>query len=110
MTVAADVYALGVLLYELLTDRLPFPRTSRPELEHAILNLDPRQPSEVAGRSLRGDLDTITLKALKKQPEERYATANAFADDVARYLDGRPVLARPDSAAYRLDRKSTRLH
>ncbi len=102
LTVAADVYALGVLLYELLTDRLPFPRTSRPELEHAILNLDPQQPSEVAGRSLRGDLDTITLKALKKQPEERYSTANAFAEDVARYLDGRPVLARPDSAAYRL--------
>jgi eukaryotic-like serine/threonine-protein kinase len=102
LTVAADVYALGVLLYELLTGRLPYPRTSRPELEHAILYLEPRRPSELAGRALRGDLDTITLKALKKRPEERYATANAFADDLARYLDGRPVLARPDSATYRL--------
>ncbi|HEY7641255.1 MAG TPA: serine/threonine-protein kinase [Steroidobacteraceae bacterium] len=102
LTVAADIYALGVLLYELLTDRLPYPRSSRPELEHAILNLEAQRPSEAAGRALRGDLDTITLKALKKQPEERYATANAFAEDIARYLDGRPVLARPDSAAYRL--------
>ena len=95
LTVAADVYALGVLLYELLTDRLPYPRKSRSELEHAILNIEPSPP-------LRGDVDTIALKALKKRPEERYATANALAEDVARYLDGRPVLARPDSASYRL--------
>jgi serine/threonine-protein kinase len=102
LTVAADVYSLGVLLYELLTQRLPYPRQSRAELEHAILNLEPPRPSEVAGRQLRGDLDTIALKALKKQPEERYATVNALADDVLRYLDGRPVLARPDSTGYRL--------
>jgi serine/threonine-protein kinase len=102
LTVAADVYALGVLLYELLTDRLPYPRKSRPELEHAILNLEPQRPSEFGGRALRGDLDTIALKALKKQPEDRYATVNALADDVVRHLEGRPVLARPDGAAYRL--------
>ena len=53
-------------------------------------------------RALRGDLDTIVLKALKKRPEERYATVNAFADDIERYLQGRPVAARPDSAWYRL--------
>jgi serine/threonine-protein kinase len=102
LTVAADVYSLGVLLYELLTERLPYPRKSRAELEHAILNLEPQRPSDVAGRALRGDLDTIALKALKKQPEERYATANALADDVLRHLQGRPVLARPDSTRYRL--------
>jgi eukaryotic-like serine/threonine-protein kinase len=105
LTVAADVYALGVLLYELLTDRLPYPRKSRTELEHAILNLEPQRPSDAAPkwqRALRGDLDTIVLKALKKQPEERYSTANALADDVLRHLEGRPVLARPDSTGYRL--------
>ena len=53
---------------------------------------------------MRGDLDTIVLKALKKKPDERYATVNAFADDLQRYLDGRPVLARPDSASYRLSK------
>ena len=55
-------------------------------------------------RALRGDLDTIVLKALKKKPDERYSTVNAFADDLQRYLDGRPVLARPDSASYRLSK------
>ena len=105
LTVAADVYALGVLLYELLTSRLPYPRKSRTELEHAILNLEPARPSDAAPQqrgALRGDLDTIALKALKKRPEERYATANALADDIERHLTGRPVLARPDSATYRL--------
>ena len=53
-------------------------------------------------KALRGDLDTIVLKALRKKPEERYATVNAFADDVERYLQGRAVLARPDRAWYRV--------
>jgi tetratricopeptide (TPR) repeat protein len=104
LTVAADVYSLGVLLYELLTGRLPYPRKSRTELEHAILNLEPRRPSELHDPTLRGDLDTIALKALKKRPEERYATVNALAEDIERHLDGRPVLARPDSTSYRLRR------
>ena len=53
---------------------------------------------------MRGDLDTIVLKALKKKPEERYATVHALADDIGRFLDGHPVLARPDSWAYRTSR------
>jgi eukaryotic-like serine/threonine-protein kinase len=107
LTVAADIYSLGVLLYELLAERLPYNRTrrSRGELEEAILNVEPPRPSDVAPglrRALRGDLDTIVLKALKKPADERYATANALADDIRRYLDGRPVLAQADSARYRL--------
>jgi serine/threonine-protein kinase len=109
--VATDVYSLGVLLYELLAGARPYKleRDSAAALEEAILTVDPARPSAVAGdrrfaKTLRGDLDTIALKALKKKPEERYATMNAFADDVERYLQGRPVLAQPDRAWYRLRR------
>src|SRR5690606_31344719 len=78
-------------------------------LEEAILAADVRRPSEVVAdpalrKQLRGDLDTILLRALKKDPEERYATVEAFAADLHRHLDRRPVLARPDSTAYRLQR------
>jgi serine/threonine-protein kinase len=77
-------------------------------LEQAILETDPRRPSDVVDRSarraLRGDLDTIVLKALKKRPEERYATMGALADDIERHLRNQPVLARPDRLWYRLVR------
>jgi len=108
LTVASDVYSLGVVLYELLTGTRPYrlKRDSLGALEEAILQVAPARPSEIAPtglrRSLRGDLDTIVLKALKKAAAERYATVNAFADDVTRHLEHRPVLAQPDSAAYRL--------
>jgi serine/threonine-protein kinase len=109
ITIGTDVYSLGVVLFELLTEGRPYApaRDSRAALEEAILHDEPRRPSEVAlapglRRALRGDLDTIVLKALKKEPEERYATVNAFADDVGRYLQGRTVLAQPDSRWYRL--------
>jgi eukaryotic-like serine/threonine-protein kinase len=111
VTVASDVYSLGVVLYELLTDSRPYTlhRDSRSALEDAILESDPMRPSESAttrsnARELRGDLDTIVLKTLKKAPQDRYATVNALADDIARYLCGRPVLARPDSVGYRVAR------
>ncbi len=112
ISTAVDVYALGVMLYELLTGALPYrpKRDSRGALEDAILDADVLPPSrapltgpasKALRRTLRGDLDTIVLKALKKEPQARYATVAAFADDVQRYLRGEPVLARPDSALYR---------
>ena len=107
--VAADVYSLGVLLYELLAEARPYrlERESLGALVEAVLRAEPVRPSAAAAapaarRALRGDLDTIILKALKKRPGERYATVNAFADDVERWLQGRPVLAQPDRATYRL--------
>jgi serine/threonine protein kinase len=110
LTTASDVYSLGVVLYELLCERRPYKltRDSRGALEDAILQVEPPTPSSVVPperrRQLRGDLDTIILKALKKRPEERYATVHAFEEDVGRHLGGHPVLARPDSWTYRLSR------
>jgi serine/threonine-protein kinase len=111
LTVASDVYSLGVVLFELLAEARPYrpERDSPAALEDAILRADPVAPSAAArdprtGRALRGDLDTVILKALKKKPEERYGNVSALADDVERYLQGRPVLARPDSAWYRVRR------
>jgi serine/threonine-protein kinase len=109
LSVASDVYSLGVVLFELLTGARPYrPRRDTPgALEEAILESEAGPPSAAASdtsirRALHGDLDTIVLTALKKQPDQRYATVNAFADDLERFLDGRPVLARPDSRVYRL--------
>ncbi|MBI5716440.1 MAG: protein kinase [Burkholderiales bacterium] len=105
---ASDVYSLGVLLFELLADVRPYKvdRASRAALEEAITQGDVPRPSVLAPAArrklLRGDLDTIVLKALKREPGERYATVAALADDVQRHLAHQPVLAQPDSAMYRL--------
>ena len=108
---ASDVYSLGVVLFELLTGARPYRRehASRDALEQAVLHAEPKRPSAAVtdqrlARALRGDLDTIVAKALKKDAAQRYATVDALADDVARHLDRRPVLARPDSTLYRLGR------
>jgi serine/threonine-protein kinase len=95
-----DVYQLGAVLFELLTGKLPFGRRGRGtyELETAILNDDPAAPS------MSGDLDAIILKALQKEPEQRYASVDALADDVRRHLSSHPVQARAPSTAYRAQR------
>ena len=108
VTTATDVYSLGVLLHRLLTGHGPYPSatTTAHDLARAICDDDPGRPSDGAGdvrtgRRLKGDLDTIVLKALQKDPERRYGTAGQFADDITRFLSGRPVLARPDTVRYR---------
>jgi len=99
----SDVYALGVVGYELLTGRLPYDLVNKalPEAIRTIRYDDPTLPGSIDVR-LRGDLDTILGKALEKEKERRYRTASEFATDIRRYLADQPVSARPPSAIYQL--------
>lgn len=125
LTIATDVYSLGVVFYELLVGRRPYRLKvkSVAQLEQAILEAEPVKLSSAVtataaeqrstmphrlSRAVGGDLETITLKALAKLPPDRYSTIVAFSEDLQRERSGRPVLARPASLLYRAKKFAVR--
>ncbi len=113
ITTSSDVYSLGVILYELLTGQKPYRLTSRApeEISRAITEEEPERPSTALlrnsrftisdSRLLKGDLDNIVLMALRKEPERRYASVAALAEDIRRHKEGLTVTARPHTFSYR---------
>lgn len=109
---ASDVYSLGVILYQLLTDVRPYSVDSRTpaEVERIVCDTEPPRPSTLGDRVERidADLDVICLKALQKDPARRYLSVEALHEDIRRHRAGLPVLARPDSVGYRLGKFMSR--
>jgi non-specific serine/threonine protein kinase/serine/threonine-protein kinase len=102
ITTATDVYSLGVLLYQLLSGSRPYRAAGGVlELAQAICAETPASMASRAGRRISADLENIVQKALRKEPDRRYASVEQFSGDIRRYLDGYPVIARPDTSGYR---------
>jgi serine/threonine-protein kinase len=112
VTTASDIYSLGVLLYQLLTGHRPYRLKSATvaEITQAVCEQEAEKPSSIIrrekddqklSRRLKGDLDNIVLKALRKEPVRRYASVEQFSEDIRRHLAGLPCLARKDTFAYR---------
>jgi hypothetical protein len=104
ITPRTDVHALGAILYEAVAGRPPYHGETAPEIYAKIVREEPERP-RFWNPAVSRELETILLKALEKDPARRYATALELAEDLRRYLDGKPVLARPATLAYRLYRR-----
>ncbi|MEP6705050.1 MAG: serine/threonine-protein kinase, partial [Acidobacteriota bacterium] len=112
---ATDIYSLGVILFKLLTGTYPYCLKNRPsgDVRREITDSEPTPPSEaiiddprsaIRNPQLKGDLDNIILKSLRKKPVDRYKTVEQFAADIWRFIDGLPVEARPHTISYRADK------